>query len=58
MAEKTTAQLEAENRRLRGWLEAIGNLADADAGDRGWMVRNALRGDEPPVTESFPATKG
>jgi hypothetical protein len=34
--------------RLRAWLTAIGNLADVDADERGWMVRDALAGKAAP----------
>lgn len=34
--------------RLRAWLTAIGNLADVDADERGWMVEYALAGKAAP----------
>jgi hypothetical protein len=40
--------LHAEIERLRVWLTAIGNLADVDADERGWMVDHALSGKPAP----------
>lgn len=39
-----------EIERLRGWLAALGDLADVDADNRGWMVRDALAGARAPVS--------
>ena len=39
-----------EIERLRRWIQLIGDLADMEADNRGWMARDALRGDPiPPV---------
>ena len=38
--------------QLRRWLEAIGNLADVDADNRGWMMRDALAGLSAPADVS------
>lgn len=40
---------QAEIRRLRGWLTAIGNLTDVEADERSWMVRDALAGKPAPT---------